>query len=165
MGSVSNRLFSSSQRGFTLLEMMVVLVLASIMLSFAAVQLMPDEQAQLHDEAERLAFLMEQAGASARAGGQALAWSGSGGEFRFWNRNKQGGWQRVEQDALLHPRTLPDGVRIAAMEIDGRADKPGEMLLLSPETAAQMFRIRLVSGERQLTIAGDGMGAVSVVKP
>lgn len=155
---------NDGQRGFTLLEMLVVLVLASIMLGFAAVQLLPDERAQLREEAERLAYLLEQAGAGARAGGQALAWSGSGKEFRFWKRNRQGEWRRVEQDALLHPRSLPDGVRIAALEIGGRAAQPGEMLLLSPETVAPGFSLRLVSGERALYVAGDGMGAVAVAK-
>ncbi len=154
-----------SQHGFTLLEMLVTLVVASIMLSIAAVQLMPDEQGQLREEAERLAYLLEQAGASARAGGQALAWSGNGNTFRFWKKNKQGEWRRVEQDALLHPRSLPDTVRIAALEIAGRAAQPGEMLLLSPESVAPTFRVRLVSGERQMRIAGDGLGGVSVVQP
>lgn len=143
----------------------MTLVLASIMLSITAVQLMPDDQAQLREEAERLAYLMEQAGASSRAGGQALAWSGNGREFRFWKKNKQGEWRRVEQDALLHPRTLPDTVRISTLEIAGHAAQAGEMLLLSPESATPMFRIRLVSGERQQMIEGSGLGAVSVLKP
>ncbi len=155
---------AEKQRGFTLLELLVALVVMSIMLSIAAVQLMPDEQVQLREEAERLAFLMEQAGATARAGGQALAWSGNGKEFRFWKKTRQGEWQRVEQDALLRPRSLPDAVRIAALEIGGSSAQPGAMVLLSPETAAPMFRIRLASGERQVMIAGNGIGAVAVVK-
>jgi len=154
-----------SQHGFTLLEMLVTLVVASIMLSIVAVRLMPDEQGQLREEAQRLAYLLEQAGASARAGGQALAWSGSGNAFRFWKKNKQGEWRRMEQDALLHPRSLPDPVRIAALEIAGRAAEPGEMLLLSPESVAPIFRIRLASGERQMRIAGNGLGGVSMVQP
>lgn len=145
--------------------MLVTLVLASIMLSITAVQLMPDEHAQLREEAERLAYLMEQAGASSRAGGQALAWSGNGKEFRFWKINKQGEWRRVEQDALLQPRTLPDGIRISTLEISGHPAQPGEMLLLSPESATPMFRIRLVSGDQLQMIEGSGLGAVSVLKP
>jgi general secretion pathway protein H len=163
VGSVT--ISSKKACGFTLLEMMVTLVVAGIMLSITVVQLMPDEQAQLRDEAQRLAYLLEQAGASARAGGLALAWSGNGREFRFWKKNKQGEWRRVEQDTLLHPRSLPDEVRVAALEIAGRQALPGEMLLLSPETAAPMFRVRLVSGERQMMIAGNGLGAVAVVQP
>lgn len=149
--------------GFTLIEMLVALVVMSIMLGIATVKLMPDEHAQLREEAQRLAALMDQAGASARASGQALAWSGTGKEFRFWKRSKQGEWQRVEKDSLLRPRSLPGDVRIGALEMGGRAMPAGTLILLSPETAATLFRIRLVSGERQLKIEGNGLGAVSVL--
>lgn len=160
MGSVSDSLFP---RGFTLIEMLVALVVMSIMLGIATVKLMPDAQAQLREEAQRLATLMDQAGASARASGQALAWSGTGKEFRFWKRSKQGEWQRVEKDVLLRPRSLPGDVRIGALEMGGRVMPAGTLILLSPETAATLFRIRLVSGERQLKIEGNGLGAVSVL--
>ncbi len=50
----------NSMRGFTLLEMMVVLVVASIMLSVATLSLMPNAQTVLHEESQRLAFLMEE---------------------------------------------------------------------------------------------------------
>ncbi len=159
----SGEYFYEIQRGFTLLEMLVVLVVMSIMLGIVTVKLMPDEQAQLREEAQRLAALMDQAGASARAAGLPLAWSGTGKEFRFWNKSKQGEWQRVEKDSLLRSRSLAGDVRIGALEIGGRAMPPGTMVLLSPETAAPLFRIRLVSGERQVKIAGNGLGAVSVM--
>ncbi len=171
MGSVSDPLFpcgndkvAEHQRGFTLLEMLVALVVMSIMLGIATVKLMPDEQAQLHEEAQRLAALLDQAGASARAAGLPLAWSGTGKEFRFWKKSKQGEWQRVEKDILLRSRSLPGEVRIGALEIGGRSMPPGTMVLLSPETATPTFRIRLSSGERQMMVAGNGIGAVSVMQ-
>ncbi len=170
MGSVSNPSFlrgngavGEHQRGFTLLEMLVVLVVMSIMLGIATVKLMPDEQSQLREEAQRLAVLMDQAGASARAAGLPLAWSGTGKEFRFWKKSKQGEWQSVEKDSLLRSRSLAGDVRIGTLEIGGRDMPPGTMVLLSPETAAPQFRIRLVSGERQMKIAGNGLGAVLVM--
>ena len=46
-------------RGFTLLEMLVVLVVASIMLSVVTLNLMPSAQTVLREESQRLAFLME----------------------------------------------------------------------------------------------------------
>ena len=154
-----------AQRGFTLLEMLVVLVVASIMLGVAAVQLFPDEQRALRDEGERLAYLLEQAGLSSRAGGQALAWSVSGRDHRFWKRNKQGEWRRVEQDALLHPRSLPQGMSVSLVSIDGQAAKAGEMLALSPELGAPEFELRLSSGDKMVRLLGDGLGHVRVSKP
>ncbi|MFH0934208.1 MAG: prepilin-type N-terminal cleavage/methylation domain-containing protein, partial [Pseudomonadota bacterium] len=46
-------------RGFTLLEMLVVLVVASIMLTVVTLNLMPNAQTVLREESQRLALLME----------------------------------------------------------------------------------------------------------
>lgn len=153
-----------AQRGFTLLEMLVVLVLASIMLSMVAINLFPDEQRALHDEGERLAYLLEQSAKTARIGGQPLAWSASGREHRFWKKNKQGEWRRVVQDDLLHPRSLPDTMRVTLVSI---ADKPAQavdMLALSPELGAPEFELRLSSTTQSLRLLGDGLGNVRVVQ-
>lgn len=153
-----------AQRGFTLLEMLVVLVLASIMLSMVAINLFPDEQRALHDEGERLAYLLEQSAKTARIGGQPLAWSASGREHRFWKKNKQGEWRRVVQDDLLHPRSLPDTMRVTLVSI---ADKPAQavdMLALSPELGAPEFELRLSSTTQSLRLQGDGLGNVRVVQ-
>jgi hypothetical protein len=143
--------------------MLVALVVASIMLSLVVVQLMPDEQATLREEAERLAYLIEHGAMAAQAGGLALAWSGAGKDYRFWEKNKQGDWVRIDRDALLRPRALAGDVRVAGVELDGRRAQPGARIPLSPELAAPAFRIRLASGERQLTVVGNGLGSVSVV--
>ncbi|MDD4911215.1 MAG: prepilin-type N-terminal cleavage/methylation domain-containing protein [Sideroxydans sp.] len=153
-----------AQRGFTLLEMLVVLVLASIMLSMVAINLFPDEQRVLYDEGERLAYLLERAGKTARIGGQPLAWSSSGREHRFWKKNKQGEWRRVEQDDLLHPRTLPDDMRVTLANIADKPVQAGDMLALSPELGAPEFELRLSSATGSLRLQGDGLGNVRVVK-
>lgn len=154
----------ANQRGFTLLEMLVTLVLVSIMLGIATVQLFPDEQRTVREEGERLAYLLEQAGMSARAGGLALAWSTTGREHRFWKKNKQGEWRRVEQDVLLHPRSLPEGAHVSVVSIAGRTAKAGEMVALSPEPGAPDFELRLMGGETVARLVGDGLGNVRVMK-
>ena len=144
--------------------MLVVLVLASIMLSMVAVNFFPDEQRALRDEGERLAYLLEQAGKSGRAGGQPLAWSTSGREHRFWKKNKQGEWRRVEQDELLHPRTLPEGMRVTLVSIAARPAQQIDMVALSPEMGAPEFELGLSSAEQSVRLVGDGLGNVRVLK-
>jgi len=150
-------------RGFTLLEMLVVLVVASIMLSVATLNLMPNAQTVLREESQRLAFLMENGAMSSQAGGQPLAWSGTGNSYRFWLRTKEGEWVRIERDNLLHPRTLPDDVSIGEVSFNGRRLEPGALVVLSPELSAKDFRVTLLSGDLTSDIVGNGLGKVEVV--
>jgi general secretion pathway protein H len=150
-------------RGFTLLEMLVALVVASIMLTVATLQLMPNTETVLREESQRLAFLMENGAMSSQTGGQPLAWSGTGGSYRFWMRSKEGEWLRIEHDNLLHPRTLPEGVRIGEVSFNGRRIEPGSLVVLSPELSAKDFRVSLLSGNLAFDVVGNGLGKVEVV--
>lgn len=150
-------------RGFTLLEMLVALVVAGIMLTVVTLNLMPSAQSMLRNEAQRLAFLLENGAMASQAGGQSLAWSGSGNSYRFWKRNKKGEWLRIERDYLLHPRALPQDVHIGEVSFDGRRLEPGSLLTLSPELASKRFKVYLRSGELTSGIVGDGLGKVAVI--
>lgn len=150
-------------RGFTLLEMLVALVVAGIMLSLVTLNLMPSAQSMLRDESRRLAFLLENGAMASQAGGQSLAWSGSGNSYRFWKRTKEGEWLRIERDNLLHPRALPQDVHIGEVSFDGRRLEPGSLLILSPELASKRFKVNLRNGELTSGIVGDGLGKVAVV--
>ncbi|MBI5889570.1 MAG: prepilin-type N-terminal cleavage/methylation domain-containing protein [Nitrosomonadales bacterium] len=150
-------------RGFTLLEMLVVLVVASIMLTVVTLNLMPSAQTVLREESQRLAFLMENGAMASQAGGQPLAWSGTGNSYRFWLRTREGEWVRIERDNLLHPRTLPDAVRIGEVNFNGRRLEPGSLVVLSPELSAKDFRVSLHNSELVADIVGNGLGKVEVV--
>lgn len=150
-------------RGFTLLEMLVVLVVASIMLFVMTLNLMPSAQTVLREESQRLAFLMENGAMSSQAGGQSLAWSGTGNSYRFWLRTREGEWVRIERDNLLHPRNLPEAVRIGEISFNGRRIEPGALVVLSPELSAKDFRVSLLSSDLVSDIVGNGLGKVEVV--
>ena len=156
-------LINNVEHGFTLLEMLVALVVASIMLTVATLSLMPTAQSVLREESQRLAFLLENGAMSSQAGGLALAWSGSGNSYRFWKRSKEGEWLRIERDNLLHTRTLPEAVRIGEVTFNGRRIEPGALVVLSPELSAKDFRVSLHSGESVSDIVGNGLGKVTVV--
>lgn len=150
--------------GFTLLEMLVTLVVASIMLSVVTLNLMPSAQSVLREESQRLALLMENGAMSSQAGGQALAWSGTGNSYRFWLRTKEGEWVRIERDNLLHPRNLPEAVRIGEVSFNGRRIEPGSLVMLSPELSAKDFSVKLLSENLSSDVVGNGLGKVEVVE-
>ncbi|MFZ2161142.1 MAG: prepilin-type N-terminal cleavage/methylation domain-containing protein [Sideroxyarcus sp.] len=150
-------------RGFTLLEMLVVLVVASIMISVVTLSLMPSAQTVLREESQRLAFLMENGAMASQAGGQPLAWSGTGNSYRFWKRTKEGEWVRIERDNLLHPRNLPEAMRIGEVSFNGRRLEPGSLVVLSPELSAKAFRVTLLSDDLVSDVVGNGLGKVEVM--
>ncbi|WP_313071723.1 prepilin-type N-terminal cleavage/methylation domain-containing protein [Melaminivora sp.] len=79
--------------GFTLLELLVVLAIAALATTGAALALRDSGAAQLEREGERLAALLESARAQSRASGQPVAWRAQGAGFRFEGLPGAGGAQ------------------------------------------------------------------------
>lgn len=131
--------------GFTLVELLVVLVLIGIAVGLASLALRDPSAARLDQEGARLAALLEGARAESRASGLVvrfeLAAPGAAEPFRFTGL----------PPSLQPPaRWLNDGVQA---EIAG-----ARALALGPEPLIGPQRITLQLGERQLTLATDGLG-------
>ncbi len=149
-----------SQRGFTLIELLVVLVVMGVAMGLVMVQLMPDRNAPLREEAARLALLLENAGLEARASGRSLAWSGEQNRYRFFSRNSYGDWVRIVDDSSFRPRTLPEGVNIGEVSVEEQPLKPGEFVLLSANSFAVPFQIRLTGEFGSASVTGKSTGDV-----
>ncbi|MBF6617283.1 MAG: type II secretion system minor pseudopilin GspH [Candidimonas sp.] len=75
---------ASRQTGFTLLEMMVVLLIIGIATTLASVSAFGDNSARaLRQDALRLAHLFTAAQAEARTSGQPIVWAHDGDGYRF----------------------------------------------------------------------------------
>jgi general secretion pathway protein H len=130
--------------GFTLVELLVVLLLIGLVAGLAGLALPDPAAARLDQEAARLGALLEAGRAEARASGVAvrfeLAGPDSDDAFRF-----VGLPPRIE----LPRRWLHDGVQ--ARIVGARA------LVLGPEPLIAAQRIELQLGERRVVIATDGL--------
>lgn len=149
------------QRGFTLLELLVVLVIMSLVAGLTMVQMLPDDHSRLRDEARRLALLLENAELEARASGHAFAWSYDERGYRFWMQDRDGEWTDAG-DAVLRRRTLPDGVGVATVEIEKQALRPGELLVFNSAAFSPPFNIRLQGRKVAAVVNGNGANEVSV---
>ena len=153
----------SPQHGFTLVELLVVLVVIGITLGMTMVQLMPDNRAVLRQEAKRLAVLLENATLEAQASGQTLGWSGEASHYRFWKKNAYNDWVRIEDDTLFRPRELPEGIRISQVSIEALMTKPGDKLSMSAYSFTLPFRISLGNQYGNASVIGKSNGEVSAV--
>lgn len=152
---------TSYQRGFTLIELLVVLVVMGVALGLVMVQLMPDRQAPLREEAARLALLLENAGLEARASGRSLAWSGEKNSYHFLKqKDEYNDWVRIVDDTSFRPRTLPEGVFVGEISVEEQPLKSGEFVLLSAHSFAVPFRIRLTSEYGSASVTGKSTGDV-----
>ena len=153
-----------TRQGFTLVELLVVLVVMGIALGIVVVQLMPDDRITLREEANRLALLLENAGLEARSSGRSMAWSAGQGGYLFWKKNDYSDWARIEDETEFRPRTLPAGIQIGEVTLDGQPLKTGEQLALSASSFALPFRIQIGNASVSTTVIGKSTGEV-IVQP
>ena len=101
---------SCSSRGFTLLELMVVIVIVGIMFSFLALSIStssPEES--IKKEARRLDQLIQLALEEAVLRGEEYAIVFTPNSYQF-ARLTGNGWQLINDDRLLRARTLPNDI-------------------------------------------------------
>jgi general secretion pathway protein H len=149
------------ERGFTLVELLVVLVVIGITLGVTMLQLMPDNLAALRTESRRLALLLENAELEAQANGQSLAWSGEASHYRFWKKNDYNDWVSIEDDTPFRPRVLPDGIHVTQTSVEDTIIKQGDKLSLSPHSMPLSFHIRIGNQYGNASIIGNSTGEVS----
>jgi general secretion pathway protein H len=151
-------------QGFTLVELLVVMVVMGIALGIVVVQLMPDDRTSLREEAARLALLLENAGLEARSSGRSMAWSSENTSYLFWKKNNYNDWTRIEDDTIFRPRELIQGIQIGEVTLDNQPIQSGEHLALSSSAFAPPFRIHMSNKSFSTTIIGKSTGEV-IVQP
>lgn len=144
------------QQGFTLIELMVVLVIIGIASAAVSLSIRPDPLKLLREDAERLAQLLQLAQTEARADGRPITWRADAKGFGFSRRADQGtGLDRFKDDPHLHPRRWQS----SPMEID---TAPGPRVVLSAEWIAEPMQIRLSDGLNSLTVQRSAAGRIQV---
>lgn len=143
--------------GFTLLELLVVMVIAGIVISLVAVNASPNERGRILDDGQRIARLFELAQEEAQLGARPLAWEGDASGWRFLEATPQG-WQPMRVDVFAPGkwRLAMDGVRITE---GGRSGGNNIVrLVFGRELVDGPQRLVLVRGQIRVDVTGDGSG-------
>lgn len=161
-------------RGFTLIEMLVVLVIIGIVVALIGVNLAPDPRQALETEAQRLALLLQQARDEAMTSGTRIAFNAERQEYRFWQAptgltGKPGEadktWQPHPDQALYKPRTLAGSIIFEEMRINQQlVDSRLQKIIFAPSGMMLPFRITLSDGPLRIGISGNAIGKIEVDK-
>ena len=150
--------------GFTLLEIMVVLVIIGIALGFVTPHLMKNDDDVLKEESMRLIALMEYAADTASSRGVWLAWSPTATGYRFLQHDDSKNiWQPIVSDEVLRERQFAEGMQLNASTQQQTTIATNALLLLSPSGIHAPFQIILTMGEKKSVIQGDLLGKVTIL--
>jgi len=149
-------------RGFTLIEIMVVMVILGVLTWLVTVNFAPDQRQQLQQEAGRLALLMEYASNNARTSGQAIAWKKLDTGYGYLHKQPDGlSWKLIGQNETLRPRVLPADIQVSEQKIAGNRMSNNEMIVFSATGNNAPFSITLSSAGMRVIVTGDPLGKVT----
>ena len=137
-------------RGFSLLELMVVVMLVALATALTTLSMRDSSQSKLEEEGARLSALLETARTQSRIIGTDVRWepTSDGTSFRFVGLPARAA-------AELPTKWLDD---------DTRAEIVGEpQLLLGPEPLLPAQRVVLHLNDREIAVGTDGLAPFQIV--
>ena len=152
---------ASAVRGFTLVELLIVLVLLGVVAAMIVPAIGTDERRLLEREAARLAGALEQASATAQWRGETLGVSADRSAYRFWRRDGDGQWSVIAQDEVLGPRVLPTPVQIVADRFAGAPVAGNAILPLRPSGRNDPLRLLLYTSQWTVPVEADPLNRVT----
>jgi general secretion pathway protein H len=142
------------QRGFTLLELLVVLFIVALLAGGVAWSISQQNQHAPLREAQRLVALLEDARAQSHGTGQPVQWRAVPGGFEFPGLTEQA--PTGEETTRQHRWQHEDALAIVLQP-------PGATLLLGPEPLLPPQRLRLRVNGQTVDVGTDGAQAFAVL--
>lgn len=171
MTSVAGNWSRKHAEGFSLLEMLIVILVIGILYSLAGSMLTLSVADPLNDAAERLRGRVLLALDESMVRSQPLALGFSTQGYAFFTQNAQGQWEQVKQDSLFGAHQLSRNLT-QSVYLQGQAVvlpkqssiKPQVFILPSGEMTAFAWRLRS-SDAREVGFQFDSSGRLGGLDP
>ena len=146
-----------SAKGFTLVEMLVVVIVLALSAALITLGMGHDGAAGLRQESDRLRSALEHAAQLAQWRRAPLLWEGDAAGYRFLSGNAEGQWQD-ETDDTLKRHALPEAMRLRATGPAG--DEAPLRLLMRASGRNDPYALIVESSAGRWTVTGDPLNRV-----
>jgi len=145
------------QRGFTLLELLVVLVIVGIMLGVISFNALPDNRQRLQNDAQRLALLLQLAREEAIVRNRPIAFEASAASYRFLVRGDHG-WEQLRDVDMLREREF--SLSPVQLFIDPvlSVNQDNLRITFGREPVDKPFVLTMAVGADKVQLRADGVG-------
>jgi general secretion pathway protein H len=154
---------SGNCRGFTLIEMLVVLMIMGLFVGLVSTITRPDDRAVLRLEADRLTQLLDFAATEAQLSGKSIAWTADASGYRFLRAADDASWTEIRDSEPLRARTLPQGVAVSGLRVENMRPQGALRLEFAPQGSALAFTIAMSLGAERYAVEGSPVGEVRTV--
>ncbi len=150
-------------RGFTLVEILVVIAIIAVAAGVAVVSYGNDDRNVMQREARRFAGALEHASAAAQAHAETLGVSADGGGWRFWRRSNDGGrWLALADDDVLAAHATPSGMVVAPLDYAGKPLPEDAIVPLRASGRNEPFSFVVSGGSGRIVLWSDPLNRVSL---
>jgi type II secretion system protein H len=151
-------------KGFTLIEVAVVMLVIVIVLGIVSVNLEPDRETPVRDEARRMVLLLKTAQQESILQGKILAVAIERQGYYFLMLNDNNEFRPMDGDEVLRARPLPSGIVISMVDIDGMPDTEETetpRLILLPTGELSPFTVIFSRGDVRWRVEGALTGEIT----
>lgn len=148
-------------RGFTLVEIMVVMVIIGITLGMASLNAMPNPQQDLQKEAQRLTLLLQLARDEAIVRNRPVTFEATPERYHFLVRNETR-WDLITGDDLLRERDFKNGPLTLLLDPASAGTVNPLRITFGREPVDKPFVLVLATGGNRVAIRADGVGHFTV---
>ena len=148
-------------RGFTLVEIMVVMVIIGITLGIVSLSAMPGQKQSMLQDAQRIALLLQLARDEAIVRNRQIAFEAGADGYRFLIRNDKQ-WDLAVQDDLLREREFKHGPVTLMLDPPPNVQNENLRIIFGREPVDKPFVLTMTGGGSSVAIRADGIGHFTV---